>query len=183
MHGNVSLQLFPAVWIFLRSLGVICSLFQQMSSQCESQTLLQGLVSHELMVYLSVFDQFLTQQIMVILSKGCKPGNFESHNSLKLSFTHIQGLCSNFVKCKFFFESNSPDILAISETNLDTGNFSMRGYLSLTLKNSVTQIHGLAVYVKEGLHLVPDISAENSADSYLYFLLTLLQVVSYFFFL
>ena len=100
---------------------------------------------------------------MVILSKGCKPGNFESHNSLKLSFTHIQGLRSNFVKCKFFFESNSPDILPISETNLDnsidSGNFSMRGYLSLTLKNSITQIHGLAVYVKEGLHLVPDISA------------------------
>ena len=188
MHGSVSLQLFPVVWIFLRFLGVICSLFQQMSSQCESQTLLQGLVSHELTVYLSVFDQFLTHQIMVILSKGCKPGNFESHNSLKLSFTHIQGrLCSNFVKCKFFFESNSPDILPISETNLDNSidsdNFSMRGYLSLTLKNSITQIHGLAVYVKEGLHLAPDMSAENSADSYLYFLLTLLQVVSYFIFL
>ena len=23
-HGSVSLQLFPVVWIFLRSLGVIC---------------------------------------------------------------------------------------------------------------------------------------------------------------
>ena len=26
---------------------------------------------------------------MDILSKGCKPGNFESHNSLKPSFTNI----------------------------------------------------------------------------------------------
>ena len=34
----------------------------------------------------SVFDQFLTSWIMAILSKGCKPDNFESHNSLKLKF-------------------------------------------------------------------------------------------------
>ena len=32
---------------------------------------------------------------MTILSKACKPDNFESHNSLKLSFTNIQGLHSN----------------------------------------------------------------------------------------
>ena len=50
--------------------------------------LLQGLVSHELTLYLSVFKLFLTQWIMAILSKGCKPDNFESHNSLKLSFTN-----------------------------------------------------------------------------------------------
>ena len=48
---------------------------------------------------------------MAILSKACKPDNFESHNSLKLSFTNIRGLCSNFVDCKSFLESNSPDIL------------------------------------------------------------------------
>ena len=72
---------------------------------------------------------------MTILSKGCKPDNFESHNSLKLSFTNICGLSSNFVECKSFLESNFPDILALSETNLndsiDSGNFSVRGYLLL----------------------------------------------------
>ena len=56
---------------------------------------------------------------MVILSKACKPDNFESHNSLKLSFTNIWGLRLNFVDCKSFLESNSPDILALCETNLD----------------------------------------------------------------
>ena len=36
---------------------------------------------------------------MVIPSKRFKPGNFESHNSLKLmSFTNISGLRSNFVE-------------------------------------------------------------------------------------
>ena len=72
---------------------------------------------------------------MTILSKACKPDNFESHNSLKLSFTNIQGLHSNFVDCESFLESKSPDILALCETNLDhsinSGNFSVRGYLPL----------------------------------------------------
>ena len=124
---------------------------------------------------------------MAILSKGCKPDNFEPHNSLKLSFTYIQGLRSNFVECGFFLESNSPDILALCETNLDdsidSGNFSVTGYLALIRKDSITHMHGLAVYVKEGLPFARDLSLENSADSYLFFRLALLQSVSYFFFL
>ena len=72
---------------------------------------------------------------MAILSKARKPHNFESHHSLQLSFTNIRGLRSNFVDCKSFLESNSPDILASNETNLDdsidSDNFSVRGYLPL----------------------------------------------------
>ena len=34
---------------------------------------------------------------MAILSKAFKPDNFELHISLKLSFTNIKGLRSNFV--------------------------------------------------------------------------------------
>ena len=124
---------------------------------------------------------------MTILSKVCKPDNFESHNSLKLSFTNIRGLRSNFVDCESFLESNSPDILALCETNLDdsidSGNFSVRGYLPLIRKDSSTHMHGLAVYVKEGLPFARDLSLENSADSYLCFRLALLHSVSYFFFL
>ena len=105
---------------------------------------------------------------MAILSKVCKPDNFESHNSLKLSFTNIRGLRSNFVDCESFLESNSPDILALCETNLDdsidSGNFSVRGYLPLIRKDSSTHMHGLAVYVKEGLPFARDLSLENSAD-------------------
>ena len=93
-----------------------CHLLQQMSSQWESETLLQGLVSHELTVYISVFNLFLTQWIMAILSKGWQPDNFEPHYSLKHSFTNIWDLWSNFVECESFFESNSPDILVLWET-------------------------------------------------------------------
>ena len=124
---------------------------------------------------------------MAILSKACKTDNFESRNSLNLSFTNIRGLRSNFVDCESFLESNSPDILALCETNLDdssdSGNFSVTGYLPLIRKDSSTHMHGLAVYVKEGLPFARDLSLENSADSYLCFRFALLHSVSYFFFL
>ena len=124
---------------------------------------------------------------MAILSKACKPDNFESHNSLKLSLTNIRGLRSNFVDCESFLESNSPDILALCETNLDdsidSGNFSVRDYLPLIRRDSSTHMHGLAVYVKEDLPFALDLSLENSANSYLCFQLALLHSVSYFFFL
>ena len=106
---------------------------------------------------------------MAILSKGCKPDNFESHNSLTVSFTNICGLHSNFIECESFLESSSPDILALCETNLDdsidSGNFSVTGYLPLMQNDSTTHMHGLAVYVKEGLPFARDLSLENSMDS------------------
>ena len=110
---------------------------------------------------------------MAILSKGSKPDNFEPHSSLKLSFTNIRGIRSNFVECESFPESNSPDNLALCETNsndsIDSGNFSVRNYLSLNCKDSITHTHGLAVYVKEGLPFAQDLSLESSGDSYLCF--------------
>ena len=73
---------------------------------------------------------------MAILSKACKPDNFELHNSLKLAFANIRGLRSNFVDCESFLELNPPNILAQCEANLDesidSGNFCVRGYLPLT---------------------------------------------------
>ena len=75
---------------------------------------------------------------LAILSKARKLDNFELHNSLKFSLKNILGLHLNFVDCESFFESNSPDILALCETNLDdsidSGNFSVRGYLPLIRK-------------------------------------------------
>ena len=125
---------------------------------------------------------------MTILSAACKPDNFESHNFRKLSFTNTSGLHSNFVDCESFLVSNSPDILALCKTNLDdsidSGNFSMRGYLPLIWKDSSTPMHGLSVYVKEGLPFAWDLYPENSANFYLCFMFSaFLHSVSYFFFL
>ena len=83
--------------------------------------------------------------------------------------------------------NHTPHIFALCETNLDdsidSGNFSVRGYLPLIQKDSGTHIHGLAVYVKEGFPFARDLSLENSANAYLSFRLALLHSVSYFFFL
>ena len=99
---------------------------------------------------------------------------------------NIRGLHSNFVECKSFLESNSPDILVLCETNLDesidSSNFSVRGYLPLIQNDSATYMHGLAVDIKEGLPFAQDLSLENSVDFYLCFCLALLHSVSYFFF-
>ena len=85
---------------------------------------------------------------------------------------NIWDLCSNFLECISFLESNSPDILTLCETDLDdsidSGKFSVRGYLSLIRKDSITHMHGLAVYMKEGLPFAQDLSLENSADSYVF---------------
>ena len=88
-----------------KNIGIVLVLvLWQMSSQWGSQKLLQGLVSHELTVYISVFNKFLSQWIMAISLRGCKSNNFEPHNSLKLSFTNIWGLHSNFVECESSIE-------------------------------------------------------------------------------
>ena len=63
----------------------------------------------------------------------CKPDNFEPRNFLKLSFTNIRDLRSNFVEFESFLESNSSDLLALCQTNLDdsvdSDNFSVKSYL------------------------------------------------------
>ena len=112
---------------------------------------------------------------MAILSKGCKPDTFEQHNSLKLSFANIRGLHLNFVDCESFLASKSPDILALCQTNVDdSDNFSVSGYLPLIRKDSITHMHGLVVYVKEGLpfaraYLQKTLRIPTSVLDWLYF--------------
>ena len=85
---------------------------------------------------------------MAILSKACTRGSFELHYSLKLSFTNIQGLHSNFVDCESFLESNCPDIPANLDDSIDSGSFSLRGYLPLIRNDCSSYMHGLTVYRK-----------------------------------
>ena len=119
---------------------------------------------------------------MAILSKACKPDNFESRNSLKLSFINIRGLRSNFVDCEPFLESNSPDILALYGTNLDDsidfGNFSV---LSSFNPKGFWYSYAWSGSLCGRTSFCRDLSQENSVDSYLCFRLALLHLVSYFF--
>ena len=149
------------VWVFSRSLGDIC--YSRWVLRQGHKNEFQGLVPHELTAYLSVFNLFSTKWITAILSKWCKPDNFESHSSLKLSFRNIWGLHSNFVEWDSFLESNSPDILALYETNLDdsidSGNFPVTGYLPLIQKDSITHTHGLKRKVKPVKNLSNDLQS------------------------
>ena len=123
---------------------------------------------------------------MGIFVKGCKRDKFELDNTVKLSFTNLWSLHSNFVECKSFLKLNSCDILAVCETNLndsnDSSNFSVTGYLSLIWKDSVTHMHSLEGNMKEGLPFAQKLSLQNSVDS-LCFRLGLLHSVPKFLFL
>ena len=131
----------------------------------------------------SLFFCFLTNE-MVVLSKVCKPDNRESHNYLSRSFTIIWSLLqSTFVGCEFFCESKLLIFLLCVrqtwKTQLILAFFYLRGDLPLNGKESNTCMHGLAVYVKEGLHFALDFSLKNSEDSC--FWLVLHYFISYFF--
>ena len=69
------------------------------------------------------------------------------------------------------------------DDSIDSGNLSVWGYLPLIRKDCITHMHGLAVYLKEGLPFARDLSLENSADSYSCYRMALLHSVPYFFFL
>ena len=86
---------------------------------------------------------------MAILSRGCKPDNFEQRNSLKLSFTNIF-IHSNFVECESFLKSNSPDILALCKTSLNNSidgsvHDEKSSFKMLDYKNSIVSYTIIAV--------------------------------------
>ena len=141
-----------------------CHLLRQMTSQQQSQNYFKDWYLMNLKPNL-LFLTYFNSMNYGHLSKGCKPDNFEPHNSLKLSFTNNWDLRSNFVECESFLELNPPDITVLCLTNLDdpidTGNFSVRGYLPLIWKDYVTNMHGLAVCVKEGIPFACDLPLEN----------------------
>ena len=162
-HESASLQLFPVVWIFLRSLVVICY-DRWVLSEGHKNYFKDWCLMNSQPTYLFL-NQFKLNELWSYYQKHV---NLALHVN-KLSFTNIRDLRYNFVDCESFLESNSPDILALCKTNLDdpidSGPFSVRGYLPLIRKDSSTHMHGLVVYVKEGLPLARDLSLENPADS------------------
>ena len=78
--------------------------------------------------------------------------------------------------------NQTPDNLALCETNLiDSDNFC-EGLSFLNKKDSITHVHSFVVYAKEGLPFTREASLENFVDSYLCFQLASLHSVPYFFY-
>ena len=67
--------------------------------------------------------------------------------------------------------------------NLSLNQTLLTGYLPLIRKDSSTHMHGLVVYVKEGLPFARDLSLETLQILIFLFRLALLHSVSYLFFL
>lgn len=93
-----------------------------------------------------------------MLSKINKPDNFESHNP-RPKLLLLEVFAQIFVHFNSFLGSNSPNILALCETNFKTkltlAISLLRNCLYVFVKNSVGRKHGLTVYVKEGLPFTP----------------------------
>ena len=163
----MSLQLFQVVWIFLRPPGVICYdrlvLSEDLKNYFKDCCLINS-------AYLSVFDLLLSQWIMAILSKRCRPDNFESHNSIKLWFTNTGCQRLNFIECESWIKLSWHSCSVWDKHSVYSGKFSVRGCPPFIQKDSVTQIHGLAIYLKEGLPFAWNVSLGNSADSQCFWL-------------
>ena len=91
---------------------------------------------------------------MAILSKGCNPDNLEPLNSLKHSFTNIEVFVPIFLNVNLFLNQTLLKFLLCGRQTWMTQlilAISLSGYLPLIQKDSITHMHGLAVYEKEGL--------------------------------
>ena len=106
---------------------------------------------------------------------------------LSLAFTNIRGLRGNFSSVESYLIQSSPDIFALSETNLKptirSEDFSVSGYLPIIRKDSQTSMHGLAVYVKDSLLVSRQANLEDPNQPFMCFRLSLLHSTSYLFFL
>ena len=61
--------------------------------------------------------------------------------------------CNLFILCIHFYVVSYLCVKCTPHWIEKTGNFSMRGYLPLIWKDCSTHVHGLAIYLKEGLPL------------------------------
>ena len=124
---------------------------------------------------------------MAILSKVWKPDSSESHNFQKLTFINTAVHHYDFVDCKSFLESNSPDFLTLYEINLDDSvdfsSISVRSYFSLIRKQFCYSCLWCFNLWKVGtfLHMTCHLKTLR-IFTYLCFWAALLHSPSYFFF-
>ena len=170
-------------WTFPRSIGAVC----YGKGVCRTGLYNLPFFDKLILILCYLFPHLILTYEMAIISKISKPVSFNSHTSLNISFSNIRGLRTNFVSCESFLLTQSPDIFALCETNLDgsidSNSFAVSGYLPLIRRDSSTHMHGLGVYIKEGLPLARETAFETLKDSYLCFRLALIHSTSYLFFL
>ena len=108
---------------------------------------------------------------------------------LDISYSNIRGLRTNFAAVQSFLSTKSPDILALCETGLDESisdrEFDVPGFSTLVTKHDHLNrhMHGLGVYIKDGLPCARDTSHEDLNSPFMCFRMALLHSTTYLFFL
>ena len=104
---------------------------------------------------------------------------------LQLSFSNIRGLRTNFDEVSLFLQARCPDILALSETKLDSSvsssDVTPEGYSLHRLDKA--PCHGLVLYAKTSLPLRRMQDSEDPRHEYLAFIAPLSNVTLLLFFL
>ena len=108
-----------------------------------------------------------------------------SFSDVKLCFTNVRGLRSNYNEVSLFLLNRSPDLLALSETRLDSSVpscvFTPDGYTLHRLDKA--PCHGLALYARTSLPLRRLIEFEDRRHEYLAFIAPLPTTTLLLFFL
>ena len=108
---------------------------------------------------------------------------------LDISYSNIRGLRTNFAAVQSFLSTKSPDILALCETELDESisdrEFDVPGFSTPATKHDHLNrhMHGLGVYIKDGLPCARDTSHEDLNSPFMCFRMALLHSTTYLFFL
>ena len=112
--------------------------------------------------------------------QAAKPGT-----PLRFSFSNVRGLRTNYDQVSHFLQSKSPDLLALSETKLDSSvssdDFTPSGYTFHRLDRA--PCHGLALFAKTSLPLRRIKDSEDSRHEYLAFVAPLPSITYLLFFL
>ena len=111
------------------------------------------------------------------LSRKAKP--------LNICFSNVRGFRSKFIAIEVFLQQQAPDILAVSESRLDSEisslSFAVPGFNLHRL--DMPPSHGLAVYVKDSLPISRETVLESHNHEFMCFKLSLLQHTFFLFFL
>ena len=115
--------------------------------------------------------------------------NPKTPTPLNICYSNVRGLRTNFPEVQTFLSNKSPDILALCETGLNESipdcEFDVPGFSRLISKHDHLNrhMHGLGVYIKEGLPCARETSHEEINSPYMCFRMALLHSTSYLFFL
>ena len=113
-----------------------------------------------------------------------------ANTSFNIAYTNIRGLRSKFHQVESFLSNrNSPDMFCLCETNLDPSfpdtDFNIPGYSTLITKHDTLgrHMHGLGVYIKQGIPCARDKTYEDPSLSFMCFRMALLHSTSFIIFL